>query len=197
MSVFINAVAMLSKMGTGRLSRGQQLMAPLPPSWTKLSQQLAAKRQLESHSGDVRSDGPARPVSADTNGRHQRAEDPTRPTNPAAKGRHDRPEPSARPSAAASKGRQQAVQGSSKPPQTGATKPDDQAHGLANGRMAEPKGMYEKAKGASNGQKRPAWGAAQPPSHAARVAEARTFKVCKRHQLWRFRYVTCHCQKPI
>ena len=208
---------MLSKMGTGRLSQGQQLMAPLPQSWTKLSQHLAAKRQQASqstpHTADTKSDGPARPLSADikgrhqkaevpsrpiipdaqgrldrpepsarplaisTNGRQQKAEDPSRPVNPATKERPDGPEPSARPSAAGTKGRQQTMQGSSKPPQPGATSTGDQAHGLANGKIAEPTGKDEKAKAMSNGQKRPAWGAAQPASNAARVVEARTFKV--------------------
>ena len=47
----------------------------------------------------------------------------------------------------------------------------DQANGV------KAKGKDENAEGIANVQKRPAWGAAQPPSNAAKVAEARTFKV--------------------
>lgn len=39
-----HALSILKKMGTGRLTRGQQLMAPRPASWGQLSQQATSKQ---------------------------------------------------------------------------------------------------------------------------------------------------------
>ena len=227
-----HTVSILRKMGTGRLSRGQKLMTPLPSSWGQLSQHMSAKQHQASQptapEARANSEGPSMPVDAAARGKIEKAEGASRPLDACAKGKADKAEAPSRPVIASVKGKAARAEGPSRPSDTGTSdrverlpqpfhsdlrasgqpreappRPsaggqadkDDQAHGLANGKddgqangQSDGKSKDEKARGAGNGQKRPTWGAPQPPSSAARVAEARTFKVCTHNTT-----LCCHC----
>ena len=173
---------MLSKMGTGRLSGHHHLMAPLPQSWSQLSQQMSHRHQPHSQTAasDARagSEGPSSTARAIPAGKGQRPQPNAKPMTADPKGRPERPNGMAQPTAIDQKSRQPKPEKASKPT-TAAAPGHGAVHGLANGKQTELKGKGQTVKELSDGQKRPVWGAAQPPTNAARVAEARTFKVCR------------------
>ena len=154
------AVSMLSKMGAGRLSRGHQLMGPLPDSWATLtnhviSQQahqpwaVHSKPRLPSQGTSGKAQVPSRPPSK---GPVKAADLPSRAVGIESDGHVPPRQPAG-----------QGVSGQAAVP----TKPVSSA----------VKGQGEKAKAIPNGQQKPAWGAAQPAAKATQVATARSYKV--------------------
>jgi hypothetical protein len=168
------AVAIMSKMGAGRLGKGRQFMPPLPKSWASLKDHVVTQQAQQARF--------ARPdPTAPSKGTSGKAQKPSRPSS---KGTVKE---------ASSKG---TVKEAGMPARLGRTDSDampdmphaplqQQASLSISGQTAAPlkpvsstvKGPGEKARGTANGEHKPAWGAAQPAPNATQVAAARSYKV--------------------
>ncbi len=158
-------VAIMSKMGAGRLGKGRQFMPPLPESWASLRDRAVTQPAQQARF--------ARP-------------DPTAPS----KGTSGKAQMPSKPS---SKGTVKEAGLPSRPGRTDSDAMPDMPHapwqqqvsGSISGQTAAPlkpvsstvKGLGEKARGSASGQQKPAWGAAQPAPNATQVAAARSYKV--------------------
>ena len=176
-SMSLCAVAMLSKMGPGRLSRGRQMMPPLPTSWATLGQHMAAQQLQKAASSLTESRLPNKASSGKTK----------LPSKPPSAGLSEMAKIPSRPPSAGFNGKAEIL---SRLPATGPksshhctdTAPRQTAleGGLQmNGNSVPSRTVPESQKGkaSSNTQPRPAWGAPQPPANATQVAAARSYKV--------------------
>ncbi|DBA73380.1 hypothetical protein WJX77_008649 [Trebouxia sp. C0004] len=159
-----HALAILSKLGAGRLGKGRQLMPPLPESWASLKDHLVIQQPKQARF--VRPD-----PMAPSKGTAGKAQMPSRPS---------------------SKGTVKSAGLPSRPGRTDSDPMPDMPHApmqqqvplSISGQTAAPlkpgsstvKGLGEKARGTTSGQQKPAWGAAQPAPNATQVAAARSYK---------------------
>ncbi len=161
----------MSKMGAGRLGKGRQFMPPLPESWASLKDHVVTQQ------AHFVCPDPTAP-SKGTSGKAQK------PSRPSSKGTVKE---------ASSKGTVKEAGLPSRPGRTESDAMPDMPHAplqqqvsvSISGQTAAPvkpvssavKGPGEKAERIASGQHKPAWGAAQPAPNAAKVAEARSYKV--------------------
>ena len=157
-------VAMLSKMGAGRLGGGRQLMPPLPESWALLKDHAVTQQAQQARF--------VRPEPASSKGTTGKAQMPSRPP---------------------SKGTVKEAGLPSRPGRTDSDAMPDMPHAPLQQQISQSisrqtaaplkpasstvKGLGEKARGTASGQQKPAWGAAQPAPNATQVAAARSYKV--------------------
>lgn len=183
----------------GKLEKAEQRLRPSVAGTKDASEKAedrskplngGAKGKLEKAEGPSRSsdasakgktkkaDGIAKPHDAGVKGKKEKAQGPSRHLNADAKGTSDRPKGLPQASSSDVSGSSQPKKMSSKAGGTRKATKDDLTSRQTDGQTSGQTKDEKAGRAAVCGQKRPAWGAPQPPSKAARVAEARTFKVC-------------------